>query len=553
MAALSSWPKIPHFYRPEEPSFLLTQTVQTPAQHKWLSKLLGFDYEIIYTPGKDNVVADALSRHSHAYFAVLLAVSFVTSSVLTDLRKFYSSTPEGQSLVRTVGNSSSSKLVFSDTHDVILLNDRLFVPDASVLRFLLLSEFHSSPIGGHSSVRATLGRLAFSFYWPKMRYDVQQFVKACSVCQHHKYSTDQPIGLLQPLPIPNQVWEDLSMDFITHLPPSGGRTVIWVVVDRLSKYAHFVGLLSKFTIATLAASFTVEIYRLHGMPKSIVNDRDPLFLSKFWRELFRLSGTKLAYSSAYHPQSNGQTEALYGRTPPTISSYISRSSPIAALDDVLCRRQSVLSMARYHLARAHLRMKQQTDRHRRDLSFAVRDWVLLRLQPYRQLSVRRRGPQKLSPRFFGPFRIILRLGPVVYELAFPPESPVHPVFHASFLKPFHGDPDSASIIAPPETADPLLDFTSSRIVESDASWVSVDEFLSSFPDFDLEDKVVFGGPGTDTTQIHIGPLNTEGELLLEGPTTSGLTSGSMNEGPIRKRSNRVTSKPAKYKDYYMQN
>ncbi|KAL0373213.1 UNVERIFIED_CONTAM: hypothetical protein Scaly_1002900 [Sesamum calycinum] len=98
------------------------------------------------------------------------------------------------------------------------------------------------------------------------------------------------------------------MDFVTHLPASNGRTVIWVVIDRLTKYAHFVGLPTKVTAPSLAATFAVEIYRLHGMPKSIVSDRDPLFLSRFWSKLFRISGTKLAYSSAYHPQSDGQTE-----------------------------------------------------------------------------------------------------------------------------------------------------------------------------------------------------------------------------------------------------
>ncbi|KAL0374148.1 UNVERIFIED_CONTAM: Transposon Ty3-I Gag-Pol polyprotein [Sesamum radiatum] len=203
-----------------------------------------------------------------------------------------------------------SKLQFSDTHGVVLYDNRLYIPEQTGLRTLLLSEFHCSAVGGHSGTSATFNRLASSFYWPKMKSDVKAFVRCCLPCQHNKYSTDRPIGLLQPLPVPHQVWEDLSMDFITHLPPSGGRTVIWVVIDRLSKYAHFVGLPAKFTASSLAATFDVEIYRLRGMPQSIVSDRDPLFLSTFWGELFHLSGTTLAYSSAYHPQSDGQTEVL---------------------------------------------------------------------------------------------------------------------------------------------------------------------------------------------------------------------------------------------------
>lgn len=97
------------------------------------------------------------------------------------------------------------------------------------------------------------------------------------------------MGLLQPLPIPTQVWEDISMDFITHISPASGKSIIWVIVDRLSKYAHFVALPGQFSTVTLAPIFISEIYRLHGMPKTIVSDRDRVFVSKFWRELFRLA------------------------------------------------------------------------------------------------------------------------------------------------------------------------------------------------------------------------------------------------------------------------
>ncbi|KAL0297788.1 UNVERIFIED_CONTAM: hypothetical protein Sradi_6830900 [Sesamum radiatum] len=100
------------------------------------------------------------------------------------------------------------------------------------------------------------------------------------------------------------------MDFITHLPASVGKTVVWVVVDRLSKSAHFVGLPSRFSAASLAVVFSTEIYCLHEMPKSIVSDRDKFFLSHFWQELFKINGSSLAFSSAYHPQSDGQTEVL---------------------------------------------------------------------------------------------------------------------------------------------------------------------------------------------------------------------------------------------------
>ncbi|KAL0319962.1 UNVERIFIED_CONTAM: Retrovirus-related Pol polyprotein from transposon.6 [Sesamum radiatum] len=363
---------------------LLTQTVQTPAQHKWLSKLLGFDYEIFYTPGKENVVADALSRHSDACLSSFLAVSTATSALLQELRDFYSSHPAGVSLLQTIRHSPSSRLVFSDAHGLVLLDNHLFIPLETGLRPTLLSEFHCSPLGVTRACVRLCSRLAASFFWPKMRSDVKAFVLRCSTCQTSKYSTQRPIGTLQPLPVPQRVWDDLSMDFITHLPLSHGKSVIWVVVDRLTKYAHFIGLPPRFSASSLAGTFAVEIYRLHSMPRSIVSDRDPLFLSTFWCELFRLSGTRLAFSSAYHPQSDGQTEvlnrvletylrcfvneepclwfrflhlaefwynsshhssigmspfhALYGRPPPSFVPYISGSSTVASLEDSLRQR-----------------------------------------------------------------------------------------------------------------------------------------------------------------------------------------------------------------------
>lgn len=130
------------------------------------------------------------------------------------------------------------------------------------------------------------------------------------MCQQNKNSSKRSTGLLQPLPLPTGVWEDLSMDFITHLPPSNGFTVIFVAVDRYSKGVHLGALPTSFTAFKVANLFLQIVCKLHGFPKSIVSDRDPIFLSNFWRELFRLSGTQLRLSTAYHPQSDGQTEVM---------------------------------------------------------------------------------------------------------------------------------------------------------------------------------------------------------------------------------------------------
>lgn len=143
-----------------------------------------------------------------------------------------------------------------------------------------------------------------------MTKSVRQFVKDCTTCQASKYDSAAKPGLLQPLPIPEEVWVDISMNFITGLPKSMGKEVIFVVVDRFSKAAHFMALSHPFTAIQVAQSYLDHVFKLHVWPKSIVSDRDSVFLSNFWKGLFSLHGTEFPLSSAYHPETDGQTEVV---------------------------------------------------------------------------------------------------------------------------------------------------------------------------------------------------------------------------------------------------
>lgn len=143
-----------------------------------------------------------------------------------------------------------------------------------------------------------------------MRQVVQRYMAACEVCQRAKTETSAPTELLQPLPIPCQVWDDISMDFIERLPSSQGKDTVLVVVDRLSKSTHFLALTHPYTAKTVADRFVEGIVKLHGMLRTIVSDRDPIFINNFWNKFFKMSSTQLKMSSAYYPQTDGQMKVV---------------------------------------------------------------------------------------------------------------------------------------------------------------------------------------------------------------------------------------------------
>ena len=156
----------------------------------------------------------------------------------------------------------------------------------------------------------TYKRISQQFYWPSMYQTVQNYVASCDVCQRTKHQTLSPIRLLQPLPISCQVWDNVTLYFTDGLPPSNGKNSILVVVDRLSKLAHFIALSHPYTSKGVAEKFIVGVVKLHGMPRSIISDRDPIFINNFWKEFFKMSDTQLKMSSTYHSQIDGQTEVI---------------------------------------------------------------------------------------------------------------------------------------------------------------------------------------------------------------------------------------------------
>jgi hypothetical protein len=283
---------------------MLDQSLQTPEQQAWLHKFIGYDFHIEYKPGKENVAADALSR------VMALSWSSVENSFLKQLKAELAKNDHLQTIVQQCLNNTGTDSNYTVKEGLLYWKNKLVLPVDSSLIQQVLQEYHASPIGGHAGITRTMARISAEFYWPNMKSAVHKFITECLICQQAKHMTTLPAGLLQPLPIPTQVWEDVTMDFITGLPLSCGFTVILVVVDRLTKYAHFMPLKPDYSSKSVAEVFMTNIVKLHGVPKSIVSDRDKVFISKFWQQLFELQGTTLSMSSAYHPQSDGQLTRL---------------------------------------------------------------------------------------------------------------------------------------------------------------------------------------------------------------------------------------------------
>lgn len=541
--------------------FLLEQRSLSSSQQHWLSKLLPFDFTVEYKAGKSNTVADALSRRD-ADQQCLLALSMPQVDLFDDIRQEQQQSPKIQQLIAALHDNSAAPN-WSFKQGLLFFKDRVYIHPQSPSIPLVMAAIHNQ---GHEGYQKTLHRLTRDFFWKGMKKMVREFIQGCDVCQRHKTANLQPAGLLQPLPVPQQIWADVSLDFIEGLPSSRGKNVILVVIDRFSKYGHFVAISHPYTAISIARIFFDNIFKLHGLPETMVSDRDVTFTSSFWKELFRLCGTKLCFSSAYHPQSDGQTEVtnrtvemylrcftsstphkwcdwlswaefcyntsyhsslkstpfetVYGRAPPRLLSYLPGSSAVEAVDVILQQRDSMLQQLRHNLFAAQNRMKTQYDRSHRMLEFNVGDFVLLRLQPYRQSSLAARKNQKLAAKYYGPFEVLDRIGSMAYRLKLPPDSKIHPVFHVSTLKPYHASSGSFETVLPPtpeqQPSVPLAVLGQrtragklevlvhwSHASPADSSWESVQELRARYPNFQLEDKLLKGAGSIVTSPIQV--------------------------------------------------
>jgi hypothetical protein len=196
-----------------------------------------------------------------------------------------------------------------DDQGTVWFKGQLCVPETGDLRETILGEAHDSAYSIHPCSTKMYQDLKQRYWWYGMKRDVSAHVALCDTCHRVKAEHQRPAGLLQPLKVPEWKWEEMGMDFIVGLPQTrDGYDSIWVIVDRLTKVAHFNPVKNTYTRAKLAELYMSKIVCLHGVPKKIVLDRGTQFTSHFWGKLHESMDTKLNFSSAYHPQTDGQTE-----------------------------------------------------------------------------------------------------------------------------------------------------------------------------------------------------------------------------------------------------
>lgn len=482
-----------------------TQRTLSKRQLRWMEFLSEFDFDIKHIPGVTNTAADALSRYPFAQVNEVLTVE-IDLKVIRKIKEAY----KDDSFFSPVLQNLSHYSKFYELMPEGLLYTkagRLCVPNCKTTRETLLQEHHDRE--NHFGKPKTRAKLARLYFWPTMTADVDKYIRSCSQCLRNKSSTQSPSGLLHPLPIPLDRFDDISMDFVGPLPKSCGYDMLLVITDRLTGYMKAEPTVQTVTAKGVAELFHRTWYRQFRLPKTIVSDRDKLFLSHFWRELHRILGIKIQLSTSYHPETDGATERanktviesirqyvnqrqtdwashlthvesvfnnsinastslapnelLYGTTVhlfPNIKTPVKSLMPSVDeyLNQILERIDDAVAIAKDNRLVAKTNQIKYTNRGRREEPvYSVGDLVMLDSKNIRKRLKKDGKSAKFYPRCLGPFRII-KAEPETsnYKLELPSEYQIHPNFHAKLLEPFIENDAKQFPLREPPRPPPLI-------------------------------------------------------------------------------------------------
>lgn len=486
--------------------YFMTSQKLSRRQARWSLFLSRFDFTLHHRPGKKSVKPDALSRRpdhkkgeNDNQNVVLLKPSYfkiqalkqghvlLTGSENDLLKKIREAKELDEQVVKAVKelrNSSTKKVdgeEWSEEQGLILFRGKVYVPKDKDLRRKIVELHHDTFIAGHPGKWKTIELVSRNYWWPGMSNYIAAYTRGCDRCNRTKTFPAKPLGKLVSIQIPDDVWQSISVDFITGLPECQGYNAIMVVVDRLSKMIHIIPTTDEVTSEGTAKLYRDHVWKLHGIPIKIICDRGPQFVSQFMKELNKLLGIQTAPSTAYHPQTDGQTErvnqeiehylrlfishrqddwvewlslaefcynnrihASTRQTPfmlnngrhPRMGTEPLRDSKMESVDAFVKKMQKAREEAKSALEKAADDMARFYDRKRGTApKYKVGDMVWLDARDIKT----DRPSKKLDDKRFGPYKITKVVGPNSYELKLPASMKIHPVFNTVKLTPYHPD------------------------------------------------------------------------------------------------------------------
>ena len=481
---------------------------------RWMEFLSDFEFTTVHRPGSQNV-ADSLSRRPDMELCELETSWKLSEEEQLDVRSLMQKDREVKYIRKRLNSSPSDafhkRYKWEDSTGLLFLrtlsSPRLYIPKGC-WRLRLLKEFHDCAVAGHPGRERTYSRIARRFYWPGLSIDVKRFVRSCDSCQRMKSGRNTQ-GLLQPLPVPVRPWEDISMDLIVGLPVTcDGEDAVCTFVDRLTKCVHLIPTRVTADAKQIARLYVDNVFKLHGLSNTIVCDRDPRFTAEFFKHVFSLLGTEIKFSTANHPQIDGQTERVHRVIGDILRSFVNHRqndwniylplcefaindmkhtstqhspfflnygwhprSPADSVNPVrvsssshdtnswLADQQEALKTARDCIIASQARQALYADQGRQDITFDEGEEILVH-RDFLSTDISRSQPcNKLRPVWLGPFPIIKKLSSTAYRVKLPTNSRAHPVLNITAMKKYYANDIPGRIQPPPPPVTDLDGFT----------------------------------------------------------------------------------------------